>query len=296
MIGAIIGDIAGSRFEFNNYKKKDFELFSEECHVTDDSILTLAVAKAIMETCKVIRPLIGKPETREKFYVMAEWMANKYLREIGRKYPECGYGGMFAQWIQSVVPKPYNSFGNGAAMRVSPAGFVAGTEGEAISLADAVTQVTHNHEEGMKGAEAVAVAIFMARHGKSKMEIRKRISSDYYLLDFTIDVIRDAYEFNETCQGTVPQSIEAFLESTSFEDAIRIAISLGGDSDTLAAITGSVAEAFYGVPDEIRERALAYLDPYLRGIYDDWIAFIRDRKENNNKSTVPEKENKDNGI
>jgi type I restriction enzyme M protein len=296
MIGAIVGDIAGSRFEFNNYRKKDFELFSEECHVTDDSILTLAVAKAIMETCKVIRPLIGKPETGEKFYVMAEWMANKYLREIGRKYPECGYGGMFAQWIASEVPKPYNSFGNGAAMRVSPAGFAAGTEGEAISLADAVTQVTHNHEEGMKGAEAVAVAVFMARHGKSKMEIRKRINNDYYPLDFTIDVIRDAYEFNETCQGTVPQSIEAFLESTSFEDAIRIAISLGGDSDTLAAITGSVAEAFYGVPDEIRERALAYLDPYLRGIYDDWIAFIRDRKENNNKSTVPEKENKDNGI
>ncbi len=296
MIGAIIGDIAGSRFEFNNYKKKDFELFSEECHVTDDSILTLAVAKAIMETCKVIRPLIGKPETREKFYVMAEWMANKYLREIGRKYPECGYGGMFAQWIQSVVPKPYNSFGNGAAMRVSPAGFVAGTEGEAISLADAVTQVTHNHEEGMKGAEAVAVAIFMARHGKSKMEIRKRISSDYYLLDFTIDVIRDAYEFNETCQGTVPQAIEAFLESTSFEDAIRIAISLGGDSDTLAAITGSVAEAFYGVPDEIRERALTYLDSYLRGIYDDWVAFILDRKGNNNKSTEPEGKNKDHGI
>ena len=296
MIGAIVGDIAGSRFEFNNYRKKDFELFSEECHVTDDSILTLAVAKAIMETCKVIRPLIGKPETGEKFYVMAEWMANKYLREIGRKYPECGYGGMFAQWIASEVPKPYNSFGNGAAMRVSPAGFAAGTEGEAISLADAVTQVTHNHEEGMKGAEAVAVAVFMARHGKSKMEIRKRINNDYYPLDFTIDVIRDAYEFNETCQGTVPQAIEAFLESTSFEDAIRIAISLGGDSDTLAAITGSVAEAFYGVPDEIRERALAYLDPYLRGIYDDWIAFIRDRKENNNKSTVPEKENKDNGI
>ena len=277
MIGAIIGDIAGSRFEFNNHKDKDFELFAEDCHVTDDSVMTLAVAKAIMEARKVIKPLADRQESGSPgsdFYALVEWRAVKYLREIGRKYPDCGYGGMFAQWIAGDVPKPYGSFGNGAAMRVSPAGFAAGTEEEAIALADAVTKVTHSHEEGLKGAEAVAVAVFMARHGKTKMEIRNRIHRSYYPLDFIIDAIRETYEFNETCQGTVPQAIEAFLESTSFEDAIRIAVSLGGDSDTLAAITGSVAEAFYGIPDDILSKALTYLDPYLRGIYDDWVAFM----------------------
>src|SRR5690606_26273681 len=155
-------------------------------------------------------------------------------------------------------PKPYESFGNGAAMRISPVGFVARTEGEACQLSEIVTGVTHNHEEGLKGAEAAAVAIFMAHRGFTKSEIRNKMNGRYYPLHFTIDEIRDTYQFNETCQETVPQAIAAFLESASFEDAIRTAISVGGDSDTLAAITGAIAGAYYGVPDSLRDKALSY--------------------------------------
>lgn len=178
------------------------------------------------------------------------------MQEIGRKYPNCGYGGMFSKWVFSDDPQPYNSFGNGAAMRISPVGFAARTESEACRLSEVVTGVTHDHEEGIKGAEATAVAIYMARRGFTKGEIRDKIERNYYALDFRIENIRGTYKFNETCQDTVPQAIQAFLESTSFEDAIRTAISLGGDSDTLAAITGSIAEAYYGVPEEIKDKAL----------------------------------------
>ncbi len=275
VIGAIIGDIVGSRFEFNNHKNKDFELFTEDCRVTDDSIMTLAVAKAIMETEKVTK-LIAKPIYRESadrdYLTLLEKMTIRYLREIGRKYPNCGYGGMFSRWIFREDPKPYNSFGNGAAMRISPAGFAARTETEAVWLSAAITGVTHNHAEGLKGAEATAAAIYMARSGLAKNEIRNKISRNYYALDFTIAEIRDSYRFNETCQGTVPQAMEAFLESTSFEDAIRNAISIGGDSDTLSAITGAVAGAYYGVPAELKEKALSYLNDELRSIYNDWSA------------------------
>ncbi|MDI9463070.1 MAG: ADP-ribosylglycohydrolase family protein [Bacillota bacterium] len=274
MTGAIIGDIAGSRFEFNNHKSKDFELFTEECRVTDDSIMTLAVAKAIMETGKRVKP--GGDGYESGYYSLLEKMAVKYMQEIGRRYPDCGYGGMFINWVFSDDPRPYNSFGNGAAMRVSPAGFAARKENEARRLSKAVTGVTHNHEEGIKGAEAVAVAIFMARCGFAKGEIREKIERNYYPLDFTIDEIRDSYRFDETCQGTVPQAIVAFLESNSFEDAIRNAISLGGDSDTLAAVTGSIAEAYYGVPKELEEKALSYLDDELFSIYSEWTEFMND--------------------
>ncbi|MDI6605076.1 MAG: ADP-ribosylglycohydrolase family protein [Thermoanaerobacteraceae bacterium] len=274
MLGAIIGDIVGSRFEFNNHRNKDFDLFAKGCFVTDDSIMTLAVAKAIMETEKSIEPPIGGYASNSDYLQLLGKLTVKYMQEIGRKYPDCGYGGMFARWVFSDNPEPYNSFGNGAAMRISPAGFAARTESEATSLAEAITSVTHNHEEGIKGAEAVSVAVYMARRGFLKSEIRDRISKDYYPLDFTIDEIRPTYQFNEKCQETVPQAIEAFLESKSFEDAIRIAISLGGDSDTIAAITGAIAEAYYGVPDGIRDKALSYLDDELRAIYDEWEAFI----------------------
>ncbi len=273
MIGAIIGDIVGSRFEFNNCKSKDFELFNSQCQVTDDSIMTLAVAKAIMEAEKIKEPSINRYEYDNEYYSLVERMTIKYMQEIGREYPNCGYGGMFFQWIFSENPQPYNSFGNGAAMRISPAGFVARTENEAIMLSEVVTGVTHNHDEGIKGAEATAVAIFMAKRGFTKGEIKDKIISNYYSLDFTIDEIRETYQFSVTCQETVPQAIEAFLESNSFEDAIRIAISLGGDSDTLAAITGSIAEAYYGVPEDIKYKALAYLDEDLRAIYNDWSEF-----------------------
>ncbi len=277
MIGAIIGDIVGSRFEFNNHKSKDFELFSQDCKVTDDSIMTIAVAKAIMETEKRIKPLLYECDNNNDYYSLLETMTIKYMQEIGRKYPSCGYGGMFGRWIFSDNPKPYNSFGNGAAMRISPVGFIAHTDYETRELSEIVTSTTHNHAEGIKGAEATALAIFMAKRGFSKEEIYHKINKNYYNLDFTIDEIRDTYKFNETCQETVPQAIVAFLESNSFEDAIRTAVSLGGDSDTLAAITGAIAEAYYGVPEDIKEKALAYLDNELRSIYDEWCELIDDK-------------------
>jgi len=188
------------------------------------------------------------------------------MQEVGRNYPSCGYGGSFGLWVFSNNPKPYNSFGNGAAMRVSPVGFVAKSLDQAISLSKKVTEVTHNHPEGIKGAEATAVAIYLARNGYNINDIKNYIDKHYYKMNFTLDEIRDTYKFNETCQDTVPQAIMAFLESTSFEDAIRNAISIGGDSDTLAAITGGIAEACYGIPKEIRNKALTYLDKRLLNI------------------------------
>jgi ADP-ribosyl-[dinitrogen reductase] hydrolase len=275
LIGAIIGDIVGSRFEFNNYRKKDFELFTNDCKVTDDSIMTIAVARAIMETEKLINPSSGRDTFIDyNYYLLLEKMVIKYMQKIGRKYPNSGYGGMFSRWIFSDNPKSYNSFGNGAAMRISPVAYIASAEYEVFRLSEAVTGVTHDHEEGSKGAEATAMAIYMARCGHTKSEIENKIINKYYPLDFTIDEIRDTYQFNETCQGTVPQAIEVFLESTSFEDAIRTAISVGGDSDTLAAITGGIAEAYYGVPATIKEKALSYLDDYLLSIYNSWVNFL----------------------
>lgn len=279
MLGAIIGDIVGSRFEFNNHRSKEFELFADGCFVTDDSIMSLAVAKAIMETEKSIEPSVSSYAFNADYHRMLGKMTVKYMQENGRKYPNCGYGGMFATWMFSENPEPYNSFGNGAAMRISPAGFAASTESEAISLSETITSVTHDHEEGIKGAEATAVAICMARQGYLKSEIKQQITRDYYPIEFTIDEIRPSYRFNETCQETVPQAMACFFESESFEDAIRTAISLGGDSDTIAAITGAIAEAYYGVPINIRYMALTYLDAELRTIFDDWVAFIGEDKE-----------------
>ncbi|MHB8963744.1 MAG: ADP-ribosylglycohydrolase family protein [Saccharofermentanales bacterium] len=271
MLGAIIGDIVGSRFEFNNHRHKEFELFTDECEATDDSIMTISVAKAMMETAKIKELPNDGEETSNEYYALLANMTVRYMQEIGRRYPDCGFGGMFSRWVMSDNPQPYNSFGNGAAMRVSPAGFRARTEHEACRLSEAVTRVTHNHPEGIKGAEATAVAIFMARQGQTKKEIRDRITSSYYPLNFTIGQIRGTYQFNETCQETVPQAIQAFLESESFEDAIRTAISVGGDSDTLAAITGAIAEAFYGIQEDIKEKALTHLDADLRAIYNEWV-------------------------
>ena len=242
MFGAIIGDMVGSIYEFDNHRSKEFPFFSGGCYPTDDSIMTIAVAKAIMENDGKVEGLSEKT---------VEWM-----QKIGRQYPNCGYGGRFCGWMNSDDPKPYGSFGNGAAMRVAACGWACNSPEEVKRLSYAVTAVTHDHPEGIKGAEATACAIFLARTGHSRDEIRAFIEDNYYRLDFTLDEIRPTYEFNETCQETVPQAIEAFLESTSFEDAIRNAISVGGDSDTLAAITGSIAEAFYGIPDDLREQAI----------------------------------------
>ena len=271
MLGAIIGDIVGSRFEFNNHRSKEFDLLTSDCFVTDDSIMTLAIAKAIMETYKRLPTEMRSLMYSEERNKLLEDLSVKYMQEIGRKYPNCGYGGLFSRWVFSDKPEPYDSYGNGAAMRVSPVGFVAQTESQAVHFAKIVTGITHNHEEGIKGATAVATAIFMARRGALKAEIFESMKN-YYALDFWIDDIRDSYEFNETCQETVPQAIKAFIESNSFEDAIRIAISIGGDSDTIAAITGSIAEAYYGIPHSLGEKALAYLNHDLRAIYDEWIS------------------------
>lgn len=249
MLGAIIGDIAGSRFEWNNHKSKDFTFFDEKCEFTDDSVMTIAIAWAIMQ-CKGDWSQLGSRTVRS-------------MQELGLRYPFAGYGGRFSEWLTSPAPRPYCSFGNGAAMRVSPCAFAAGSLAEAIDLSRRVTEVTHNHPEGIKGAEATTVAIRMALTGSSIDEIKRHIVENYYPIDFTLDKIRDSYRFNETCMDTVPQALEAFFESTGFEDAIRNAISIGGDSDTVAAITGSVAEAFYGIPDGFGMHALQYLDEDL---------------------------------
>ena len=242
MLGAIIGDMVGSIYEFSNHRSKEFPFFSSECYPTDDSIMTIAVTKAILE---------NKGETKGLSHKTVEWM-----RRIGQQYPNCGYGGRFYDWMFCDHPQPYSSYGNGAAMRVSACGWVANSVDQAKELAYSVTAVTHDHPEGIWGAEATACAIYLAKTGSSKDEIKSFIEENYYDLDFTLDDIRPRYRFNETCQGTVPQAIEAFLESDSFEDAIRNAISVGGDSDTLAAITGGIAEAFYGIPDDIRDQAI----------------------------------------
>ena len=249
MLGAIIGDIVGSRFEWHNIKTKEFDFLTYKCFPTDDSVMTLALAQAI---------LTSKPD-----YSDLSKNAVECMQAVGRNYPDCGYGGKFRHWMFSDNPQPYNSFGNGAAMRVSPAGFAATSLDEAKLLAKRITEVTHNHPEGLKGAEATVVAIYMARTGSSILEIRDYIDKHYYPMNFTLDGIRSTYRFNETCQETVPQALEAFFESTSFEDAIRNAISIGGDSDTLAAICGGVAEAYYGIPSEIRKHALTFLDKRL---------------------------------
>ena len=252
MIGAIVGDIVGSRFEWHNIKKKDFRLFHKRCCYTDDSAMTLAVCNAILR-CRGDYTNLG-----------AETV--KSMQEIGRAYPDAGYGGSFYRWIFSDNPEPYNSWGNGAAMRISGCGFAGSSLDEVKIISRAVTETTHNHPEGIKGAEATAVAVYLARTGCGMSEIREHITSKYYPLDFTLDGIRRDYKFDVSCQGSVPQALEAFFESTSFEDAIRNAVSIGGDSDTIAAITGGIADAYYGVPDEIREMALTYLDDRLRSI------------------------------
>lgn len=246
MLGAIIGDIVGSRYEFDNHRSKDFPFFSRRCFFTDDTVMTVAIAAAILDA-------EDEPDALGEYAVSD-------MREFGQPYPDCGFGGRFYEWMYADEPKPYGSFGNGAAMRVSPCGFAADSLEQAIAMSKAVTEVTHDHPEGIKGAEATTVAIFLARSGKSKEEIKAYIDKHYYRMNFTLNEIRDSYQFNESCQETVPQALMAFFESVSFEDAIRNAISIGGDSDTIASITGGIAEAYYGVPAVFAAQVLLYLD------------------------------------
>lgn len=246
MIGAIAGDIIGSVYEWDNIKTTDFPLFSPRCKFTDDTVLTVALADSILS---------GVPYTRK-------------LKEYYQLYPHAGYGGFFHHWARSADMLPYNSFGNGSAMRVSPVGFVYDDLDTILREAERSAAVTHNHPEGIKGAKAVASAIFLARKGKSKIEIKEYIQNEFkYDLSPTIDNIRPFYRFDETCQGSVPQAIIAFLESTGFEHAIRKAISIGGDSDTIACITGGIAQAYYGgIPIEIEEKVYKILDERLSSI------------------------------
>jgi ADP-ribosylglycohydrolase len=244
MIGAIAGDIIGSVYEFHNIKTGEFPLFSPGCRFTDDSVLTIALADSILSGVDYIDAL-------KRYYTL---------------YPDAGFGGYFRRWAASSDRRPYNSFGNGAAMRISPVGFAFSSLDETITQAEKYTAVTHNHPEGIKGACAAAAAIYLARTGQSKDQIRSYIETTFgYDLQRTIAEIRPAYTYEISCQKTVPEAVIAFLDSTDYESAVRLAVSLGGDSDTLACITGGIAQAFYGgVPGEIAEKALSFLDEPLR--------------------------------
>lgn len=250
MLGAIAGDIIGSVYEFNNTKLYDFELFSHQSRFTDDTVLTVAVADCLLN---------GKD------YASTIW-------EYGNRYPDRGYGARFFEWLGSDDRKPYNSFGNGSAMRVTPVGFACDTLDEVLVEARRSAEVTHNHPEGIKGAQAVAAAIFLARRGRDKPYIREYITDAFgYNLTRTIEEIWPNYGFDETCQGSVPQAITAFLESKGYEDAVRQAVSLGGDSDTIACIAGGIAQAHYGcVPVAIAVEVRQRLDPPLLSILDEF--------------------------
>jgi ADP-ribosylglycohydrolase len=239
ILGAIAGDVIGSVYEFHNVKTKNFDLFGPKTKFTDDSVLTVATMDVLVNGGDYV----------------------KTYQSYGRRYPNCGWGGKFHYWIYAEKPKPYHSWGNGAAMRVSPVGWHFNTLDEALAGAQKSAEVSHDHPEGIKGAQAAAAAVFLARTKKSKDEIKSYIAQTFqYDLDRRTDDIREDYSFDESCQGTVPEAIIAFLESTGYEDAIRLAISLGGDSDTLACITGGIAEAFYGeTPVHIAERVISLL-------------------------------------
>jgi len=252
MIGAIIGDIAGSIYEWNNIKTKEFPFFQDKCFFTDDTVMTVAVAEGLMNG--------GEKDD----FIDA-------MKKYGRMYPGAGYGARLGSWLFSENREPYHSWGNGSAMRTAAVGWWCDSLEETRKMAALAAGVTHDHPEGIKGAESTAAAIFLARTGHGKAEIRNYVEREFgYDLSRTLDEIRPGYRFNESCQDTVPQAIIAFLESTDFEDAIRSAISLGGDSDTLAAITGSVAEAAYGVPRELEDKAWEYLDEPLRAVLHRW--------------------------
>ncbi len=252
MIGALIGDIVGSRFERHNCKSRDFAFLTPECHVTDDSVMTLAVAHALLESS-------GHRESLSQQVVES-------MQRFGRRWAKGCYGGRFTRWLYSEHPQPYGSYGNGSAMRVSPCAWAAESLEDALDMAKRVTMVTHDHPEGLRGAEAVTAVIWLARQGKDQKTIRESVEASWYGLDFTLDEIRDGYGWDVSCQGSVPQAIEAFLEADSVESAVRNAVSIGGDSDTIAAMAASMAEARFGVPEELRERILEFLDPPLAGI------------------------------
>ncbi len=257
MLGALIGDIAGSPYEWSNCKSKDFPLLEPRCRMTDDSVMTAAVASAV---------LMGDLENLDAFRqnVITE------MRRLGNQFPGLGYGPRFERWLKAEDPQPYHSLGNGSAMRVSPVAWAAESLSQCLALAKASAEVTHDHPDGIAGACCVAGTVYLARTGADKEAIRDHVTR-YYPLNFTLDEIREAYQFDVSCAGSVPQAMEAFLEAADFEDAIRGAVSIGGDSDTIACMAGAVAAAFYGIPRDIREAALPFLEGEVRNIFDRFI-------------------------
>lgn len=257
MLGAIAGDIAGSTYEWNKVGDPKFRLFPAAAKFTDDSVLTIAVADAILRNREGATPDYGV-----------------FIHSYGRKWKGMGYGAMFQQWLASPHPKPYNSFGNGSAMRVSPVAWAYDDEPTVLEQASHSAEVTHNHAEGIKGAQSVALAILLARKGEGKEAIRARIEHDFdYDLQRSVEQIRPVYSFDETCQGSVPEAIIAFIDSSDFESAVRNGIWLGGDADTQACISGSIAEAFYGgVPSAIASEVRKRVDVELLTVVDEFIA------------------------
>jgi ADP-ribosylglycohydrolase len=250
MLGAIVGDIIGSPYEGDCLKHTDFQLFGPYSRFTDDTVLTVATAHVLLTGAAYADAYHG----------------------FGNRYPGAGYGGAFHRWLALEERQPYQSFGNGSAMRVSPVGWAAGSIDEVLAEAERSASATHDHAEGVRGAQAVALAVYLARSGASKAAIRRAVAERCgYVLDRSVDEIRPYYRFDMTCQGSVPEAITAFLDSDGVEHAIRLAVSLGGDADTQAAIAGGIAEAFYGgVPAALAEEAMARLDPRLRETYNEF--------------------------
>ena len=263
MYGAILGDMIGRPYEFlRAVKDRNFELFNKRSVFSDDSVMTIAVAEALLKvTDGRSRAFTTEdPDIENRF---KEILIDS-LKKWGRRYPDAGYGGRFMAWLLSDKREPYNSYGNGSAMRVSAAGYIADDLETTIKVAAWTAEVTHNHHEGVKGAEAVAACIFMARKGYTKDEIKEYVESTFhYDLSRTVDEIKPGYSFDVSCQGSVPESIICFLEADSFESAVRNAVYLGGDTDTMGAIAGSIAEAYYGVPEELKEECRKRITPEM---------------------------------
>lgn len=258
MLGAIVGDIVGSVYEFNRTKSTDFDLFTPISIFTDDTVMTLAVAKWLMED-----------DTHSLHYLIF------CMQELGALYPDAGYGSRFYGWLKDDDPQPYNSWGNGSGMRVSPVGLYARTLDEALALAAITASVSHNHPQGVKGAQAIAACVFLCRQGKTKEEIKEYVEKTFhYDLNRTIAEIRPSYRFDVSCQGSVPEAIIAFLDGNSFEEVIRLAISLGGDADTIGCMAGAIAACIYPIPDDIAEKCNEILSEDLREIKDHFIDFI----------------------
>jgi len=266
MIGAIIGDVVGSVYEFDNISKKRFKFFCNKCTFTDDTVMTLAVAESIMKCME-----------KEGNYNNLMGYAVEWMHKVGLRYPFCGYGGRFFRWMHGYDWSPYNSCGNGSAMRISAVGDIAKTVDEAKDLAYKLTAITHNHEEGLKGAEAAAVAKVLLKQGMSKNDVRWYIEKNYYKLDKTLDEYRrenNGQHGQEICQVTMPQAFECFFEGKDFEDVIRNCISIGGDSDTIAAIAGGIAEAYYPIPRWMKRKVKKYLPRHLKDILGRWEEFV----------------------